>query len=224
MPSLAPHGDRLGTFRRVLGLTQLELAVRSGVSERTIRNAERGRPIKRDFLEFIATGLGVSMDDVIHVSTEMSSHLRWQRNLGNVMTTMRGMFSEHPRLEILDLVHHDVTCRVHGFAPSLAQDERFFGEFQGAASFQQFLASVRNLWRKFGDVNYYLEKPVGGGDSVVIRCGLDAPLPSGKFIWLRCVVVCEFEILSLRRIDIYIVPDANQSPALRSQSRQDQAC
>jgi transcriptional regulator with XRE-family HTH domain len=224
MPSLAPHGDRLGTFRRVLGLTQLELAVRSGVSERTIRNAERGRPIKRDFLEYIAAGLGVSMDDVIHVSTELSSHLRWQRNLETVMATMRRIFSERPWMDTLDFAQQDITCRVQGLIPCLAQEERLFGEFQGAANFQQFLTSVRNLWRKYGAVDYYLEKPVGGGESVVIRCGHEVPLPSGEFTWLRSVFVCEFEMQRLKRIDIYIVPDLNKLSAIRSPSRQHQAC
>ncbi len=208
MPSIAPLGDRLNALRRRLGFTQLELAGRSGVSERTIRNAEQGRPIKRDFLEYIAAGLGVSVDDVIYVSPELSSPFRWQQNLENLMTSLRGVFSENPRLDVLAFAHPEMTCHVQGSIPGLAREEQLFGEFQGAARIQQLLGAVRILRREYGDVYYYLEKPVGGGDSVVIRCSLEVPLRNGGFYPLRSVSVCEFEMFRLKRVDVYIAPGA----------------
>ena len=54
MPSLEPDGAKLASLRRALGMTQLELALRAGVSERTIRNSERGHPINHAFLGYIA--------------------------------------------------------------------------------------------------------------------------------------------------------------------------
>lgn len=212
MPSLAPQGDRLSTFRRVLGLTQFELAVRSGVSERTIRNAERGRPIKRDFLQYIAAGLGVPMDDVIQASTELSSQLRWQRNLDNLMTAVSDLFSENPSLEILDFAHRDVICRVQGSIPGLARGYQIFTKFEGVAGLQQFVANVREIQRRWGEVNYFLEKPVGGGETVVLRCRQEMPLQNGELTWSRSVFVCEFEMLRLRRVDIYIAHDEHIPP------------
>ena len=57
-------GRRLRELRRARGLTQIELAVISGVSARTIRNAEAGRPIRVDFLKFLATAVGVPATDL----------------------------------------------------------------------------------------------------------------------------------------------------------------
>jgi transcriptional regulator with XRE-family HTH domain len=208
MPSLAPQGKRISAIRRVLGLTQLDLALRCGVSERTIRNAERGRPIMRDFLQFIAAGLGVSMDEVIHVSPDLSSQLRWQQNLELVMRVIRSISSEHSSPNILDIAHHDVTCRVQGSMPCFAKVDHLFGEFHGTERLHQFLDSVRDLWHENSDVDTTWEKPIGGGDSVISRCSHRIPLQSGQFT-LRSALVCEFESLRLRRIDIYVAPSGD---------------
>lgn len=66
MTTQRAFGDKLAALRRRLGFTQLELALRTGVSERTVRNAEGSRPIKRDFLAFIANGLDVPLEDVVY--------------------------------------------------------------------------------------------------------------------------------------------------------------
>jgi len=207
MPSIAPQGERLSAFRRVLGLTQLELAVRSGVSERTIRNAERGRPIRHDFLQFIAAGLGVPLDDVICVSTELSGHLRWQRNLENLITAVNDIFDENFSWIILDVLHRDVTCRVQGSIPGLAQRDQICGQFEGVAALQQVVTKVRALWLRCGNANYDPEKPVGGGNSMVFRCRHHFLLQNGELTHARSVFVCEFKTVRLRRVDIYIAHD-----------------
>ena len=61
MPSVETHGDKLRYFRRARGFTQLELALVAGVSERTVRSAERGRPIRRELVDYLAQALGVDI-------------------------------------------------------------------------------------------------------------------------------------------------------------------
>lgn len=65
MTTQRAQGDKLAQLRRQLGFTQCELAIRTGVSERTVRNAESGRSIKRAFLEYIASGLKVPIQEVL---------------------------------------------------------------------------------------------------------------------------------------------------------------
>jgi transcriptional regulator with XRE-family HTH domain len=206
MPSVVPQGERISDFRRVHGLTQLELALRSGVSERTIRNAERGRPVKRDFLLFIAAGLGVSLDEVIQASSHVSSQLRWQRNLEKLMSAMQRLFSENSCLHVLEFAHEDVSCRVQGTIPGYARSGRIFGAFDGAARFQEFLGSVRHLWQEVGAGDYVLEKPIGDSETVVLRCSHAVRLANGQITLLRSVLVGEFEVQRLRRVDIYVAP------------------
>ncbi len=51
------EGQRIQALRESLGLTQLDVAQRIGVSERTIRNAETGRPIRYAIAEGLAATL-----------------------------------------------------------------------------------------------------------------------------------------------------------------------
>ncbi len=208
MPSLVPQGERISAIRRVLGLTQLDLALRCGVSERTIRNAERGRPIKRDFLQFIAAGLDASIDELIHVSPDLSSRLRWQQHLDLVTGVIRSISSEHSWLNILDVAHSEVTCRVQGSMPCFVNIDHLFGEFHGVERLHQFFEAVRELWHENSGVDTTWEKPIGGGDSVIARCSHRIPWQSGQFT-LRSALVCEFEWLRLRRIDIYVAPSGD---------------
>ena len=75
MTTLHAKGRKLARLRRSLGYSQVQLAMRAGVSERTVRNAERGHPIKRDFLEYIAGGLDVSLREVLEEEFTCDSKL-----------------------------------------------------------------------------------------------------------------------------------------------------
>ena len=67
-------GERLKTLRKKAGLTQEELADRSGFSIATIRRWEWGERIPRvDDIKKIARALGVSVDDLLHENRTQSS-------------------------------------------------------------------------------------------------------------------------------------------------------
>lgn len=65
LPATAPFGDRLRAFRTVAGLSQLRLALVSGVNETTVRNWEkaRGRPTKGK-LKLLAALLGITVQEL----------------------------------------------------------------------------------------------------------------------------------------------------------------
>lgn len=205
MPTLPALGDRLSECRRVQGITQLQLAMRCGVSERTIRNAERGRPIKRDFLNYIAAGLGLSMEDVVPDTAQLSSYASWQRNVENLMTAIRDIFDARPSYKIFNISHCNLTCQVRGFLPGSSSCGNIFGDYHGITEFRHLVDRVRDLRLRYGDVDCCLEEPVGGAGVVVLRCGIEVPMPSGKKIWSRSVLVCEFEMLKLRRLEVLLV-------------------
>ncbi len=57
-------GKLLRTLRLDNGYTQRDLARRAGVSERTVRNAERGSPVSPTTLGLLAQALGVPPVDL----------------------------------------------------------------------------------------------------------------------------------------------------------------
>ena len=74
MPSLTPHGEKLRSFRVSLGWSQLDLALRAGVSERTVRNAEKSRPLHHDFLGYLAKALGLPVTEITLPTAEFKTH------------------------------------------------------------------------------------------------------------------------------------------------------
>ncbi|WP_428307258.1 helix-turn-helix domain-containing protein [Lacipirellula sp.] len=206
MPSLQPHGAKLANLRRALGLTQLELAVRSGVSERTIRNAERGNPLKRSFLEFIADGLGVPVTEIIIPCAEVDLHLRWKRHVERLTAGLKRVAEQHDSSDLYDLAHRDITMQIETHLPNFSAGAILRGEYRGIEGVQQFVENGYRFWEVCGDGDYYVEAPTGGGDVVVMRGGQQVRLDDGRQQWMQFLYVFQFEQERLLRMDEYLAP------------------
>src|SRR5690606_30136257 len=114
MPSVTPKGDLISQIRRSQGFTQLELALRAGVSERTVRNAERGQAIKHDFLKFIASGLGVSLPEVVRSVDQLQFREHWQLNVDRLLSGFGALLIEHDPARLLSFVDREVAIRREG--------------------------------------------------------------------------------------------------------------
>lgn len=212
MPSLQPYGAKLASLRRALGLTQLELAARSGVSERTVRNAERGQPIKRSFLEFIAGGLGVSLHEIVLPSCEFERHLRWQRHVDRLLGALQRVVTEHNASDAIELAHSGIRLNAETRMPNFSPAHVLAGEYRDTAGIKRYVENADRFWELAGDCdNYFVEPPTGGGDVVVIRGGQQFRLDDDQIGWTRTLYVCEFEQERLLRIDQFLAP--GEAPA-----------
>lgn len=206
MPSLQPHGAKLASLRRALGLTQLELAIRSGVSERTVRNAERGRLVKRSFLEFIAGGLGVTLSEVVVPCGELDQLLRWQRHVGRLLSGLQRVVDEHDSSDLLDLAHPGITMQVETHMPFFSAGDILRGDYSGIDGVKRFIDNGFRYWEVCGEGGAYVERPMGAGDMVLIRCGQQVLLDDDRQAWLRCLYVCEFEQERILRFEEFLAP------------------
>jgi len=207
MPSLQPYGAKIASLRRALGLTQLELAIRSGVSERTIRNAERGQSLKRSFLEFIAGGLGVSLQEIVVPCKEFDVHLRWQRHVDRLLGVLQRVVTEHDATDAIELAHRDVRLRAETMMPNFSAAHVLAGEYRNSEGIERYVANAFRFWElaREGD-NYFVEAPIGGGDVVVIRGGQQFRGDDDQLVWARTLYVCEFEQERLLRIEQFLAP------------------
>ena len=206
MPSVTPKGDLISQIRRSQGFTQLELALRAGVSERTVRNAERSHAIKHDFLKFIASGLGVALPEVIQSVDQLHLRQQWQLNVDRLLSGFGALLIEHDPSRLLSFVDREIAIRREGGFPEMAFGYHLFGEFRGAAEAEGLLDDCCQFWQTCGDVDHYVEAPVGAGDVVVLRYGHEVPLRNGSLGWARSVAVCEFSGENLVRLDEHVVP------------------
>lgn len=205
MPSLQPYGAKLASLRRALGLTQLELATRSGVSERTVRNAERGQPLKRSFLEFIAGGLGVPVQEIVVPCGEMDHHLRWLRHVERLLAGLQRVVEDHDASAASEMAHRNIRMQVETRMPCFSAAHVLAGEYRDAAGVEQYVEQAQRFWELARDpLEYFVEAPVGGGDVVVIRAGQQFRCDDDRIAWTHTLYVCEFEQERLRRIDQYL--------------------
>jgi transcriptional regulator with XRE-family HTH domain len=63
-----PNGDKIRELRRLAGMTQDMLGIKSNMDRRTIQRAEAGRPLQMESLSSIASALGVPLPQLIDTS------------------------------------------------------------------------------------------------------------------------------------------------------------
>lgn len=78
MDAIRTHDPRVGEvvrlLRKRLGLTQLQLAARAGVTDTTVRSVERAsKTYHRSTLIALATALGTNVDDLVTAARSRAS-------------------------------------------------------------------------------------------------------------------------------------------------------
>jgi len=165
MRGLQPNFKRLRELRLLAGFTQGELALRTGIAERTIRNAEAGRSIRHDFLDFIAQSLGVTIQDLIADRDELREANLEKANADSIVE-MLAAFTEHRDLGPLRRLTSP-TVRIHLLGPDSLP---LSGEYRG-------IDGIRRLM-EMDDDTFTFERPVDireirGAGKFVIMSGVD---------------------------------------------------
>ena len=169
MPSLAPHGEKLRSLRVSLGWSQLELAVRAGVSERTVRNAENGRPLRHEFLGFLAKALGVPAAEITLPTAEFKTHLRWEQHVERLGQILGELATNHDGSGILDLIHPNVQLDCFGSPCEFEPMNRQFNSYFGESGVKRYLEFGQHTLDACSHIDFNIAPPHGGGDLVLFR-------------------------------------------------------
>jgi transcriptional regulator with XRE-family HTH domain len=203
MASVEPFGDKLRHLRRALGLTQLELAVSAGVSERTVRNAERSRTLQCEHLDYLAGALGVDIRELASEPAAVASLISWRRNLEAVTNAIQSLITESDGRPLLELVHPQATLKLT-FDPRLpfvgmAQD--FEDEFLGYCGMQRFIDLIQEFNGRTDGRKISFHPPFGDGDRLWMR-GFEMGNHTGHRLgWF--VHTYEFDDHRVLRVDEY---------------------
>jgi transcriptional regulator with XRE-family HTH domain len=127
--------------RRARRLTQTALALRAGVSERTVRNAESGRRVRRDFLEYLAAALGVELVDIILDPDELRVANAEAERAERVVTAIHALARDQNLGEFRQILD---ARKFHSYCPGPAELP-FSGEHRGIDGLQRVIDRVRDI-------------------------------------------------------------------------------
>jgi len=204
MNSIEPFGEKVRSFRRALGLTQLELAVRADVSERTVRHAEGGRPIKRDYLECIAGALGVDFREIARQPELFAGELAWRKNVDTTLRLVEATVANGDLacLKDLALPGLQINCRIDRQLVYAQLRPEYGREFRGYGGADRMIDLCQEFNARTLDRVNLMEPPRGGGDLVVLQGTYLVRYSSGNEDEMYCVFIAEFEDTRIRRIDL----------------------
>lgn len=211
MPSLEPHGEKLASLRRSLGFTQLQLALRAGVSERTVRNAEHGRPINHEFLQYIAGGLGVTLGDVVVQAVDLAAHRRWEKNRGGFLSGVERAMQEQNTKVLIEVVHQDFEMHFLGGIPGVDSLQTLMGSYHGFDGVEQFVENAQRFWDMQPGGAVAIEAPQGDADTVLVRGSHELWRRDGGVAWGKFTYVVDFEGERIRRVVASMIPSERPS-------------
>jgi transcriptional regulator with XRE-family HTH domain len=195
MRGILVNAKRFRQLRYARGLTQRELAHLAGIGERTVRNAEAGRPVRLEFLTFLATALGVDVTDVVDDRDELRTALREQRRVEHILEAIEAHAKERDYTELQNLVSQDVVLNSPG--PS---EIPFAGEYRGIDGLRTFFdRSAASI--AYDQIPEILHIRTGG--NLVVVSGFDRlrAIATGKSVSGPWMHVYEFNNGHIVRID-----------------------
>jgi transcriptional regulator with XRE-family HTH domain len=170
MPSVEPYGQKIQSLRKALGLTQLELALRAGVSDRTVRNAERGRPLQRDFLGFIAAALGVAIADIAKNMGELAGLGDWRRNVQVADELLKRVAVDYDATGLLDLVQPRYRAQYNSHGMNMGGlVERYMQCRTGVDEAKRIIDFMGDFSELIVERSTVFQPPAGDGNLVVLR-------------------------------------------------------
>ncbi len=216
MTAITPLGDKIRSFRAARGYTQLQLALAAGISERTVRTAEKGVPLRQEFLEFIAGVFGAPWEEFAEQQALVGGQ-RWEDRVALLTTEVRRSMDQLVPSRLLDVVHREFAMKFQGGFPGVPAVDRISGDYRGRDGVKRLVEDVRAFWALCPHTRVVTEPHTGGGDVIIFRCHLELPHQDGSLVWGDCSFICEFDGDLLMRLDIFLAP-ADALPKVASAS------
>lgn len=160
-------GQRIQAMRESLGLTQLDVAQRIGVSERTIRNAETGRPIRYAIAEGLASTLQFDLlvhgrpvysgkanhqvDGVCHQGSSAEPDI--QRVQGQIVEATLAYLERTDPRPFLQLLHPEVEWHCQ-----MTPSSELAGSYSGRLGVEEYLDRLLQELREFSRHEFKVDR------------------------------------------------------------------
>ena len=162
-PRIQPLSERIRGLRRARRLTQLQLATLADVSERTIRNAEKGLPVRLASLAAISVALDADYEDLVNDREQLLYVQNSHGRASLVLEMLQHLATETTSLPLRDVSHSGIRLRINGpvWLPNL-------GEYRGFDQLDKWDAEYRKYQERVPR-GVRIEEIHGAGDFVIAR-------------------------------------------------------
>ena len=196
-PHVKSDGPLIRKLRKAKRLTQLQLAALADVSERTVRHAEKEKPIRISSLEAIALALSCPYNDLLRDEQHARAVESEQRRTSQLLGALRSLAIEESAKPFLDISHKDFAIQVHA-PPELP----FAGLFVGESGVRRWDDLAREC--VFHEpVSVLFDEIKAGGDLVVVRGReIRSNLTGPGTVFGHFNYMIEYKEDRIRRIDV----------------------
>ena len=181
------NGEAVRRLRRLLAWNQLELGKRAGVSERTVRNAEKSSTLDVAVAGYLAGALSVPLADIVLGGAENASQHNWVRFVGDFDQAYATAITRLDFDSLIELMHPDVQW----FCISSAS-ATLCGEFHQLKGLESHCLAV-NSWLEaegFQSRKPTFHQILGEGDLLYLRGStrFSGPENRSKSYWFAKVI------------------------------------
>lgn len=137
-------GVTVQRLRRSKGLSQIKLAQDAGVSERTVRNAEKGQILESHIASYLAVALNVPLNEIVAERANPSRSRRLQRLIRKVSSLYMQAILDLEWQALMEIVHPSIEWNC-----CAAPDQRFSGRFCGMDGLRLHLKLASRWWEPY---------------------------------------------------------------------------
>ncbi len=195
-PSVLADGHKLRAFRRARGLTQLELAMLAGVSERTVRSAETGTRIKLDVLDRLVAELKVELVEAVSDQEELRNAMLVNSNVDRILQTYAAYIEEWDLGPLRELALPQVTIDV-----LMTEELLCTGRFRGIDEIERLRDEASALFEPYSQ-EFEVQEIRAHGPLVIIS-GEDVLHNVGKYqeVRMQSTLIFTFNKTHLERVE-----------------------
>jgi transcriptional regulator with XRE-family HTH domain len=137
-------GPAVKRLRKSLGLSQLLLAKNAGISERTVRNAEKSQVLESHIANYLAVALDVPLNEIVSERACTSRSSRLNGLIRKVSTCYVRAILKSEMQSLVEIVHPEISWNCYA-----APDQCFSGCFHGIEGLRKHLILAAQWWEQF---------------------------------------------------------------------------
>ena len=137
-------GATVRNLRKCKGWSQRQLASAAGVSERTVRNAEKGLILESYIANYLADALGHPLNEIIVERAEVSRGNRMKCLIRRISTGYMKAVLDGATPQLIEMLHPKIEWNIF-----VAPEQNFSGTYHGLNEVTKHLGQATAWWEQF---------------------------------------------------------------------------